>query len=875
MSNTLSKIHYGALIQTNSDKTSSTIGLTSGVFFYTTDGYTPSESDSWESGYTGIGNAEPNELPWNTDLMSSNGLSSLGSKIDIISGGDYAYLQSANVKLVNKTSLGNTIHKTIELTSGLAVSGSTMIIYVIIDGVWYPRWTGMVSGTTFNDTNYTFVGADEKSNATDTLTSTIIGMIDAEVEYNPLGELKTQNLIAYRFDDNDGYEDYSNHIRQNEASQTGGEDVGTVLFNGMGNYSSQFVVNKDVPHTVQVIANISGSEPLPVVGDMLKYESDSSIYTIIDRTFKSYDTTFTVILQVAKIDDDSLDYTFCFGDPTNQFTGTVADGLNTLTSVDDGEKCYFSLYRALGDTGIDQSALESASTVTVIKDGVEYVFNYTVNAEGGVSLDHPASASVVKPTKIEYFKEETDIFEQNSYRDWGNFEDALASATDITSSITNDIDPTSSYYTIGDASDSESVFHYFYLTFNEEDVIDRNELQLGCIIKGLFDSDNQAWEEAEINGSLGWYAYKQGNYSDSSTPTHPSAVTFANADEIGATQSLYTNIRYYRITKDLTFGRIPLLEPDEVVLPNIVSNTGTCVDDGDAYSFVSNSQPVTNMPHYENEAYTTYNNIHAQDRQTNVGFAKMYPTGTINEDATLTSNTVNLLVSFRADNNAIPQKCIHRDSAGNETNAQLQTQQRLVFKINSLFLFDIADVSQAETTITYKATDENGNNTYTDVLENVSNGGDVTALSTARDTWLSGLQIKEQEQRYQVSPIAKVYNEFELTGSFGELSVKSVTEESFPDFGDDYSDYVVGVDVYADARELWERARRAYLDTGAIHKAPSDRTKLDFASTESSISVYSSEYLDLLLDWTTYPKLQTYFLIGQRILNCKRLLKCH
>jgi hypothetical protein len=228
--------------------------------------------------------------------------------------------------------------------------------------------------------------------------------------------------------------------------------------------------------------------------------------------------------------------------------------------------------------------------------------------------------------------------------------------------------------------------------------------------------------------------------------------------------------------------------------------------------------------------------------------------------------------------------------------------------MNTICLFDTVNVSGTDSKITYKSGGELGNSTYKDVLESLTkNEGNYDAIGTSRDTWLSGLQIKEQKQRYQVvtnlckqgfvggftnrngvdtykligdttgtaiditnantlrdtirnfksSPIAKVYNEFELTGSFGELSVKNVTETEFPNAGDDWSDYVVGVDDYSDARDLWERARRAYLDTGAIHKAPSDRTKLDYASTESSISVYANEYLDKLLEWTTYPKLQT------------------
>jgi hypothetical protein len=77
--------------------------------------------------------------------------------------------------------------------------------------------------------------------------------------------------------------------------------------------------------------------------------------------------------------------------------------------------------------------------------------------------------------------------------------------------------------------------------------------------------------------------------------------------------------------------------------------------------------------------------------------------------------------------------------------------------------------------------------------------------------------------------------------------------------------YVVGINSYSDAKDLWTLAHQSWLINKRIRKAPKDRTELKWAvdldtfyntdSYDETIE-YAQSYFKLLVEWTTRQKLQ-------------------
>lgn len=185
MSNTLNKIHYCITIDTKSEIDNPVIGMEAGVIKYVSDGLDMSTGFTYE-------NDDPVEGLWYSNIVKKDGFGKMGSSIDIIAGGDYAFLQSFALTLVNKTTSGSAYHK--ELYNAEAtVVGADVKVYVIIDGVLYSRWSGSASGVIFNDREFTFQCKDSHNNINNTLNDVSFGMIkrltivvDTDSEVSPI-----------------------------------------------------------------------------------------------------------------------------------------------------------------------------------------------------------------------------------------------------------------------------------------------------------------------------------------------------------------------------------------------------------------------------------------------------------------------------------------------------------------------------------------------------------------------------------------------------------------------------------------------------------------------------------------------------------------
>jgi len=163
MSNILNEIHYAVTIKTNSLITDSTIGLVDGQFNFITDLYDP------------VGNTfedlTPVNLVCNTSLLNYEGISTSAQSIDLSSGGDFSFLASLDIQLINT----DNIHKKLTSTNDLYLVGSDATLYVIIDGVWYSRWVGAVSGYNFNDDEFTFQCEDKNSATNQVINGVVYG----------------------------------------------------------------------------------------------------------------------------------------------------------------------------------------------------------------------------------------------------------------------------------------------------------------------------------------------------------------------------------------------------------------------------------------------------------------------------------------------------------------------------------------------------------------------------------------------------------------------------------------------------------------------------------------------------------------------------
>lgn len=152
-------VNYAVVINTGTTITDENIGMYNGIIRFVTDRYVVTD-DTYED-TTLVGN----QLYWYKNFISKDGLSNAGSQINIEVGGDYAYLQGFDVKLVNMTPTGTPYHLTIGSEymqqNGVYPIGSDIQMYVIIDKIWYARYGGIVTDTVIDDEYFKFVCEDK------------------------------------------------------------------------------------------------------------------------------------------------------------------------------------------------------------------------------------------------------------------------------------------------------------------------------------------------------------------------------------------------------------------------------------------------------------------------------------------------------------------------------------------------------------------------------------------------------------------------------------------------------------------------------------------------------------------------------------------
>lgn len=156
MSNTATtnKIFYAIDIDMGTSETDTNVFLNNGHIRFTTDNYTPPVDAEYENGDLVTGT-------WYTDSLKLDGLDESSINIDITDKTGYATLNAWSFSIINRCANNTPFHKAIVSLSSSYLIGSAITMYVIIDDIFYTRWSGIVSDYAL-DEKYFKINCDDK-----------------------------------------------------------------------------------------------------------------------------------------------------------------------------------------------------------------------------------------------------------------------------------------------------------------------------------------------------------------------------------------------------------------------------------------------------------------------------------------------------------------------------------------------------------------------------------------------------------------------------------------------------------------------------------------------------------------------------------------
>jgi hypothetical protein len=148
-------IHYAAIIDTGTTETFEPIGLYDGKIKIISDGCTLAPSAHFEDDSSAGSN-------W-VNLFKLEGLAQTGTRIDIATGGDYAYLTGMNMTLANQTLDGAMpYHEGIQQLQQAWLIGAGIQFFVVCDRERFiQRWEGVIDNIAFTDEDFTFMAVDK------------------------------------------------------------------------------------------------------------------------------------------------------------------------------------------------------------------------------------------------------------------------------------------------------------------------------------------------------------------------------------------------------------------------------------------------------------------------------------------------------------------------------------------------------------------------------------------------------------------------------------------------------------------------------------------------------------------------------------------
>jgi hypothetical protein len=847
---------------------------------------------------------------WYTEFITKDGISKLSSQIDIAAGGDQAYLSSSSVKLINYTELGYRYHDALTNISGLYPLHSEMIIYVIVDDVMSPRWTGKVSDGKFTDDTYTFIGVDKNNGGNDTLSGEIFGYVEgAPAEYIGEQELIYNDLLISDFKP----QTLNKHIILDFfESPNDLHHLSLLDYSGFAGafsvYWSKFLVEKGPKYTLV----FEGSNNLGGIsdGDVLTF--DNTDFFNIEHV----NSNNSNILTLTSVPDLLKDYTVMFRtNPSINLDTDIYDSIAENTAT----KPTVNVYKHR-DLDIDPNNLSNSDYIEIVSDtGIANV-EYTV-VDDSVILGRQIAVIKEPPTGTKYFSNDVELFNNGEYKtdtdEW--YDDIAKSELNLDNTLEDD----ATFTTIDGAN-----FHYFEVALDDERF---NDLDLSLMIRGLYDDDYENWYTGNIfdGGSNVDTASTEMEWSlteGGPVVIDPNLMTIVdNATDLFSVNPDLFRIKIFKLNQIPEHGGIPAIV-SEFVMPNLRDVTFKqkgYFNGLPAWQLRVTNNVVTNIPYFENDVISTYDNCHIQTNASNTvdgngtfGIVTgNYPE--TDEEFTVTTGVNKYLIQISGEN--YTKKEMNFIDGVDDTTQYIGDDmppigERLTspvpnvsFKLNGFSFTSVEELFDNTQPFNYISDDEN-TNTYPKMIEELVGTKDNII---GRDTWVTGKYIDTPTPRHNLltkmmkqgfvagtinrfgnysfksflednsgpthlhdddiiitdsigaftmTPIEKVYNEFNIKWNYSpvlkeyknELVIKDVKEDFFPPEAGDWTSFVSGIPNYSNAKDYWNLCHIAYLTNKTINKAPSDRTELEWAVDDSENKPLSlgRQTNDVVLDAT-------------------------
>lgn len=424
---TENNIFYGVKITLDTTTTIAEAFLYNGEILFADNGYNSTSATYEDTTPVDLTNLV-------NDRVTINGVGKSVSTIDLTEGGNFSTLNQWSVSIVNRNaSNDDSYHGT---TTGTPLIGAKMQFYVIIDDIWYERWSGIVSNYVFSQEKFTFNGDDP-------FVASSILLPQDENKNIYLGNIKNAPIKVVKDDESGIYT-----VLSNDAGQLLEDIVVNRVFPNSTNeldpnndpftdpaqlpedelfkrpiYDSKHYFNEQtnwIPYNRQSGTNlwtmnnevtciIAGID-LPsdqygsIVGKYVKFKSSDELLEI-KGVFRDYEGSTTTFIYVDGYPTD-LDVEIGAGyavDDTVWDNALLTDAQtnNTISIVEWNSKLDISLGNIQG-TDYNDSKIILPYDVVGSLDGVPIGLDLRENSDGTVSIVNTSSIATLLPDSLHW-----------------------------------------------------------------------------------------------------------------------------------------------------------------------------------------------------------------------------------------------------------------------------------------------------------------------------------------------------------------------------------------------------------------------------------------------------------------------------------------
>lgn len=796
MSNSISNIHYAVSIDTGyTGADIPDIGLVSGKMNYITDGF-DSTGSTFETG-------EEVTEAYSTAFLSLDGVKPSTQSIDIVTGGDYAFLGSMNIVISN---IGEK-HKDLLGTEGLYLVGAKLTLYVIIDGVFYSSWVGSISSYKITESEFTFIGSDSHTSDNETIMNKTYGYNDTafvEVDSDNDATVQSQYIRAIYPTGSADTTPPENSFVPYGVSPTNDDSeayASRKYYGGHTTYSYGLAAYSNL-YTIA----LNGYNKTIKTGMYIKV-SDSERYIKAEYVFTEEGHT------CINIDSPIADLS-----AFSQFYGIGYTGYQTLDEVLDEtkrasvEKLTIRVYEKglhFDDTDGEYVTNDEGKFIGTTGDGDTVYLEGSKNSDGSVTITQSEYTDILKPVSTKYFVGSEAFMDELAAGSVTYMQDLQTSVPSVPNN--NDISTDG----FGFVTDNEEN-HCFVVEFSE----DITGYTPYALVSGMLSDSQEVWEVVGNGGLL----LDNPPTEDPLFPSELGHTTLTSPIDTltKKARSLFPEfvVSYYNIITDDNYGEVPIptseTEVPSIVLPNYKRGNdriwGDAGGDFERYCAITvNSIPVTNLPISEVlgqtdevKAYSTSNgelmwrdfwdpifgrvDYPAQSAET-----AMYPEAKISgveagEEVSGNASRKLLVVIKPSLNDTIfrDDALLSYDEDYTTRFADLDVNGGII-GVNTIGLYKTTVIESVED-ITLKSHDESSD-TYSEVIRELS--GSSSEL-TNRDKWSVGNQFTDETSSFtEVTKLCKQGFVAGFTDRFGDVILKEIVEKTSSNVATTHDDEVI------------------------------------------------------------------------------------